>query len=232
MPAPTSSTATSIFTTPLAKSTSSLQAQSVTQATTQTPLPDLPFPSSFSSQDYTIHALTVISSSKIHAKVSQTLALLYSQPLSSALPLIALTTKSTVANKLISIVEIVKREVASPEENDDKKRRLYQYTTIKGVVTAGKQSRATNAGEGQRKRARQAEEIDGQAGAKKRKTEETQDHGAGSDAESEDAFVTQATPLPAISSGASAQRPVPYMTVFLSPVPIGQLRDAFGEQST
>jgi len=232
MPAPTSSTATTIFTTPLAKSTSSLPPQSETQATTQTPPPDLPFPSSFSSQDYTIHALTVISSSKIHAKVSQILALLYPQNLPSPPPLVALTTKSTVANKLISIIEIIKREVALPKENDDKQRRLYQYTTIKGVVTAEKQLRTTKAGEGQRKRARQAEDIDGQAGAKKRKTEENQDHGAASDAESEDAFVTQATPLPAISSGASVQRPVPYMTVFLSPVPIGELRDAFGEQST
>lgn len=142
-------------------------------------------------------------------------------------------------------------ETSDTQHKGEGKRRLYQYTAIKGVVRAeniGKVvSTADARGATGRKRVRGKadgddveEDGDGKRLRKKMKKHNHHHHmdgdgdglaheqGENSDAESEDAFATQATPAP--MQDAKATRPVPYLTVYLSPTPVKELRDAYGEQ--
>jgi len=149
-------------------------------------------------------------------------------------PLVAITAKPSVVNKLISVVEIIKRDVRGSQSPTE--RRLFQYTAIKGVLEktskpegAVKRKKVEARGE---KRVR--EETGKDEGAKRAKVTGDGDEGdidedmAGSGAESEDAFSTQATPVFQVDK---PKRDAPYLTIYLSPVSIRELREAYGEQS-
>jgi len=232
---------------------------------------NLPFPTSFPlppqpPSPTTLHALTIISSSKINSKVTQILSLLYPTPPPASTtttadkgavqtekhntdgqnqnqqqqqqqqqqPLVAITAKPAVANKLISVVEIIKRDVRESPVASGKA--LFQYTAIKGVVEASKPKRAVpqkNKTEGSKKRPRDEDQDGGREGAGKRVKmtegagENVEEDEGRSDAESEDAFVTQATPVFQVEK---PKRDVPYLTIYLSPVHIKELREAYGEE--
>lgn len=113
---------------------------------------------------------------------------------------------------------------------------MFQYTAIKGVVEETskpkggtvKQKRVEGGG---KKRVRQDGARDG-GGKRFKMTEgeeggEAEEDGAGSDAESEDAFATQVTSIFQLDK---PKRDAPYLTIYLSPVSIKELREAYGEQ--
>ena len=123
---------------------------------------------------YTLHNLTIISSSKIYNKVSRVLSLLGlftpPSPLDDptkedssldATVIVALSAKASVGSKLITIVEIVKREIArrrddnaGVEEVEAQKRSptVFQYSAVKGVVVPQKVNETKRAGNKKRKR--------------------------------------------------------------------------------
>ncbi|KAI9711090.1 MAG: hypothetical protein M1812_007284 [Candelaria pacifica] len=80
-------------------------------------------------KSYILKPINVISSSSIKSKVDQLLAVLTGHPFESAKsPIVVLTAKPKVAGKLISIVEIAKRQLA---ENN---RTYFQYTGLKSQM--------------------------------------------------------------------------------------------------
>ena len=105
---------------------------------------------------HTLHNLTIISSSKIHNKVTRVLSLLgLSTPPTlpedppkdasslDATIIVALSAKAPVASKLITIVEIVKREIARHRDDnagveeveaEPRSPTVFQYSAVKGVM--------------------------------------------------------------------------------------------------
>ncbi|KAI9701563.1 MAG: hypothetical protein M1836_001619 [Candelina mexicana] len=96
-------------------------------------------------KSHLLNIINVISSSSIKSKVSQVLAVLEGDSSQHAKPtILILKAKSKVAGKLISIVEIAKRQLA---DND---RAYFQYTSLKpqmleiaAPVVHGRQERGT-----------------------------------------------------------------------------------------
>lgn len=140
---------------------------------------------------YDLIRLSVISSSSITARTSTLINHLSSPKTDAARPaVVSLHAKAAVANKLISIVEIAKRELTAKSE------KLYQYSALASeIVPLKKANKPIN-----------------QNGA-----------AANSEADpesEEDAFQTMGEK--------EKIRAVPILTVYLSRVPVKELRDAHG----
>lgn len=76
------------------------------------------------SAKYTVLQLSVISSSSISNRTTSLVNHIKSTPADNKPPIVALHAKAAVANKLISVVEIAKREL---KDNDQK---VYQYNVL------------------------------------------------------------------------------------------------------
>ena len=93
------------------------------------------------------HDLTVINSTKINKKVTQILSALFPAspdhpPDSAENTIVQITARSRAASKLITVVEIVKREVVArlAKETKKKGRKLWQYSTVFGQTLEPKQA--------------------------------------------------------------------------------------------
>jgi Alba len=151
-----------------------------------------------------VTSMSIISSSHIQQKVTRALAILsLCPPIPPAKPkVVMLHSKAPVASKMISIAEIVKREIV---KNGGK---WYQYNKLGQIV--------------EKKR-------DRYGGTKKQKSSgedgsmaEDGDEYAGHDSEEE--FETMKTPFERAIEGKPKVRAVPVMTLYLSLVRIDSLR--------
>jgi len=156
--------------------------------------------------------MQIISSSKMSAKIARTLdALLktidFANP--KAKPgLVMLYAKAPVAGKLVSVVEVVKGEIAARGKGGDRGGVWFQYSVlVEGVKVLPRKKE----GEGD------AVEVD----------EEGMDDG-GID---ERVFETMKTKKERMIEGTDKIRAGPVMTVYLSRVRIEKLKNAYGEQT-
>lgn len=203
-----------------------------------------------------LQQVRIISSSKIQNKVNQVLDLI----LSDDVVVVELSAKSEVASKLISIVEIVKREAASrlekgDEESPKENKRLHQYSSLHESPATHKHPNdehnrslikqpQTSETEGpitwtkeikQSPISAQSVPVEGEGretDANPHKKRKTKAVGD----ESEDDFFENMAPMTERLLDAAAQEevskphPVPVLKIYLSLKPIQQLREAYGEQ--
>jgi hypothetical protein len=153
---------------------------------------------------HNITTMSIISSSHIQQKVTRALDILSEYPaVPPAKPkVVMLYSKAAVASKMITIAEIVKREIAKAGG------KWYQYNKLNKVVE---------------------EKVEKAGSAKKEKSTsgdvpmaENGDDGAGK--ESEEEFETMKTPFERAIEGKPKIRAIPVMTIYLSRVRIDSLR--------
>ena len=185
---------------------------------------------------YDFSTMSIISSSKIETKVKTLLARLgtFSCPDKGAKPaVVILSAKAGVANKMISVVEIAKREIEAQGA------KWWQYSRVHSQLTElkGKPGKGTEGGKTLRQRENEQDEkkVGELHGVKDVAVDSAMaDVGGGDDAE-EDAFET-AAPMGNGTTGVPAEeiavrkkiRAVPIMTIHLSRVPVDELKQAYG----
>ncbi|PMD27446.1 hypothetical protein NA56DRAFT_590873 [Hyaloscypha hepaticicola] len=160
---------------------------------------------------HNITTMSIISSSHIQQKVTRALDILSEYPaVPPAKPkVVMLYSKAAVASKMITIAEIVKREIAKAGG------KWYQYNKLNKVVE---------------------EKVEKAGSAKKEKSTsgnvpmaENGDDGSGK--ESEEEFETMKTPFERAIEGKPKIRAIPVMTIYLSRVRIDSLRRDHTEQT-
>jgi hypothetical protein len=151
-----------------------------------------------------VTTMSIISSSHIQQKVTRALDILSDYPaVPPAKPkVVMLHSKAAVASKMITIAEIVKREIAKAGG------KWYQYNKLSQVV----EEKVEKAGSA--KKDKRTGEDDSVA--------ENGDEGAGQESEGE--FETMKTPFERAIEGKQRIRAIPVMTVYLSRVRIDSLR--------
>jgi hypothetical protein len=164
--------------------------------------------------------INVISSTQIKPKVSKILETL------SAFSFVALThikpnvisthAKGSVASKMITIIEIAKREIAKAGG------KWYQYSSLSQVIEEEKKEKKSEAMKGE------GHILGRSPPAEANAMEVEKEHGAVEDEEEEDWFETMKTPLKRILEGKPKIRAVPVMTIYLSRVRIDCLERAYG----
>lgn len=166
---------------------------------------------------HTVTTFSVISSTKITGRVTRILEALSTFSFTNTPPkppVVQLIAKPGCAVKLISIVEIAKREIASQGQ------KWYQYTSVERkemelkVKTAGKENQDFTA-------------IAGETMATGINDEDTNmDEGTGD--MDDTAFETMKTPLERAIEGRPKFRAVPFMTTYLSRTRVDSLKAALG----
>lgn len=136
--------------------------------------------------------------------------------------------KAGVASKLITVAEIVKREIGKKEDNG-KGGVWYQYIIVDSLL-----------GEVERRDGVSAETGKGRVGQKNKESRKESgegddedvdmDEGAQSDG-SEEVFETMKTPFERAIEGTPKVRGVPVMVMYLSRVKINALRKLCGEET-
>ncbi len=151
-----------------------------------------------------VTTMSIISSSHIQQKVTRVLDILSEYPaVPPAKPqVVMLYSKAAVASKMITIAEIVKREI---EKAGGK---WYQYNKLNKVV----EEKVQRAGSAKKEKSTTGDVSMAENG----------DDGAGK--ESEEEFETMKTPFERAIEGKPKVRAIPIMTVYLSRVRIGRLR--------
>jgi hypothetical protein len=151
-----------------------------------------------------VTTMSIISSSHIQQKVTRALDILSEYPaVPPAKPkVVMLHSKAAVASKMITIAEIVKREIAKAGG------KWYQYNKLNKIVE---------------------EKVEKAGSAKKEKStggdvSMTEIGGEGAGQESEEEFETMKTPFERAIEGKPKVRAIPVMTVYLSRVRIDRLR--------
>lgn len=177
---------------------------------------------------YDLHHLPIGASAKITAKVTALLALLeneFSLAQTGQKPaVVAVTARAPFANRMLSVVEIAKRELVG------RKSRWFQYSAVVGRVEEMKSEgkgelRHTGSGKTAGGLGGSGEGKENEAGLDVEMGDET---GGGEDEEEEeDAFE----PIRFEAEERTKVRAVPVMTVYLSRVPIPELKAEFGEQT-
>ncbi|KAJ9642491.1 hypothetical protein H2199_004872 [Coniosporium tulheliwenetii] len=167
---------------------------------------------------YTLHTHPITSSSKMHTKVTSVLSQLSSElpvptaptdpPKEAERPtIIALSARSKAATKLVSVIEVVKREL------DGRGWSWWQYNGVHGVLDemSDKHEGGTdNAGLRGKKRAGESKGEDG-----------------GEEDGEEEAFERMVVPG---EEERQKVRQTPVITIYLSRTPVLELRGRFGEQ--
>lgn len=185
---------------------------------------------------YDISTMSIISSSKIETKVKTLLARLenFSWANKDGKPaIVVLSAKAAVAGKMVSVVEIAKREI------ETQKAKWWQYSRVYGQITELKEKpgKGPKGGktlfEWENERARKEDAGPNDMG------EEAQDSTMadveGVDEVEEDAFEpvgqngdeTHVTPTEMIEARKKI-RAVPVMTIYMSRVPVVELKQAYG----
>lgn len=167
-------------------------------------------------ESYNVNTMQIISSSKMSAKIARSLDTLVLGKINLAdvkckPGLVVMHSKAATASKLVSVVEVVKRELAGK----DGKGKWYQYNALGEtmVVIPRKQPSSTESGnQKEEKKGEDAMDVD------KEKDEDTY-------------FETMKTKQERVLEGTDRRRAVPVLTVYLSRVPIEKLKMKYGEQT-
>lgn len=130
-----------------------------------------------------------------------------------------LTARADVAAKCISVVEIVKREMAASTSAEGKPGRWFQYTSVEGRVLEKKKEKRMDG-------KRQRREPRGKGGGRDAGEEGDGDED-GEDGD-EETFEVMKTPLERAIEGIPKIREVPFMTIYLSSVRIDALKKKYG----
>lgn len=169
-------------------------------------------------ESYNVATMQIISSSKMSAKVARSLDTLVLGKIDMAdvkckPGLVVMYAKAPVSGKLISVVEVVKREMGQ------KGRKWYQYSALSEtmvVIPRQKPKSAQKKGkvemEGKEGNGCGEMEIDGEE-------------------DEESYFETLKTKQERVLEGTDRVRAVPVLTVYLSRVPIEKLKQKYGEQT-
>jgi hypothetical protein len=177
------------------KASDSIMTSTADPASTSTSSSDL-------TATYDVTSINVLSSTHIQKKVTQTLALLSEYPAVGKPKVVLLHAKAPVASKLITIVEITKREIAKSGG------KWFQYNKIEEIMVEQKEV------------------------PKKDKGKDEEGNAAGDEDEQDEeeamAFETMKTPFERAIEGKPKVRGVPVMTLYLSRFRIDSLRRAFG----
>jgi hypothetical protein len=161
---------------------------------------------------YEVANINIISSSQIQAKVTRILETLASFSfVTPTKPSVVLVhAKGSVASKLITIVEIAKREISRTGG------KWYQYNGLdQFMAIQGKKSTAVN-GTGRR------------LGENTDDMEIDRNEGDPSGDDNEGAFETMKTPLERAIEGKPKVKAIPVLTTYLSRVRIGSLKEKYG----
>ncbi|KAI9739428.1 MAG: hypothetical protein M1818_005116 [Claussenomyces sp. TS43310] len=171
--------------------------EDVRQDTPSAALGDLSF-------THDVTSMNIISSSKVEAKVTRILDVLssFSFAPTSKPSIVLLCAKASTASKMITIVEIAKRELAL------KGLRWYQYNRLEQTMAE--------------KRAEKVTTIWG------REVAADLDEDLDMTAKSDSAFETLKTPLERAIEGRPKVRAIPFMSIYLSRVPVEKLMAAYG----
>lgn len=167
---------------------------------------------------YTITDMNIISSSQIQAKVSRIIEILsrFSFVVLTKPNIVSVHAKGSVSSKLITIVEIVKREIAKAGG------KWYQYSSL-GQATVN-QERKPTATVGTGRTIRQSAALHADAmdvDDSHRKDEQESD-------DEEEAFEVMKTPLERALEGRPKIRAVPILTIYLSRVRVEALKAVYG----
>ena len=226
-----------LFAKPQKDGTRVQRSQSVVSSTVSTQFLPVEFHSLRSKFEFT--TMSIISSSKIGQKVNSLLERLdkFSFADLNAKPnVVLLHAKASVASKLVSIVEIAKRAI----EQDGGK--WWQYSRVHGEITELKEKKPKEAAGGKTlaewEREKHSQQEQKQESAKDTMATELRDGNAPMAAESEDeedgaAFETMEVDPGSgkATGGAEARRKiraVPVLTIYLSRVPVADLKTAYG----
>ena len=154
---------------------------------------------------------SIISSSQIEKKV--TAILKHLSTVSDAKPaVVMLHSKAKVASKLISVVEIAKREIAGGGE------KWFQYNAVEGVLEERAEEKEKDGKEVAK------DVVRGEGGGESMDVKEKDEE----DEEEEESFETMKTPFERAIEGKAKVRAVPGMTTYLSRVRIEVLRKKYG----
>ncbi|KAK7931615.1 hypothetical protein PG985_002327 [Apiospora marii] len=188
---------------------------------------------------YDVQTHSVISSSKIQKKVTSVLRHLQPPTTSATNPspkprVSVLRARAADAGKLISIAEIAKREMLKSNGA-----RWYQY------IALGSETKEVGRDDRPRMSSAQKEgktviedtilgrQIQGQSatGDTDDEQQQHQETGRDEDDEGDDGFEEMKTPFERAIEGTPKIRAAPVMSLFLSPIPIDELRRRYGEQT-
>jgi hypothetical protein len=171
------------------------------------------------SSTYNVTTTSIISSSKIEKKATRLLELLNTYPVTKGEKenLVALYAKANVASKMISVVEIAKREIA------ERGGKWFQYNAV-GELVEERKLKPQGSEKGGKNGVGDASTASEKVGDPQ-KEEEDENNEADSGSE---AFETMKTPFERAIEGKAKIRAVPVMTVYLSRVRIDRLRKAYG----
>ncbi|MCJ1440179.1 MAG: hypothetical protein MMC23_000662 [Stictis urceolatum] len=186
-----------------------------------TALPEVIIPQDLAhlTRKYNIATMSIISSSKIEQKVGSLLKHLSAfsfADLDAKPGLVVLYAKASCACKLVSALEIAKREVGPGGG------RLWQYSRVSGGLIEFKEREKGSGKEGGRRLDGKVER-EGKGKGRDGEDEEGMEKGDGS--ESEVAFETYK------GKERKKVRAVPNLTVYLSRVPVPELKEKFGQQT-
>lgn len=162
-------------------------------------------------ESYNVVTMQIISSSKMSSKIARSLDTLVLGKINMAdvkckPGLVVMYAKAATASKLVSVVEVVKREIGQKGE------KWYQYNALDEtmVVIPRRQPKSEKGGQG------------------KRQIDEMQVDGYEAE---ESYFETMKTKQERMLEGTDRQRAVPVLTVYLSRVSIEKLKMKYGEQT-
>ena len=182
-------------------------------------------------EKYDFKAMSIISSSKIKQKTHTLLAHLERSGVADthAKPeVIVLHSKAPAASKMVSIVEIAKREIQKGEG------KWWQYSKLHGVEEEVKEKQRKECGKTildcEEKQAARAEDSIGETGKTKQGTETAKD-----EVEEDDGFemMEEKERIPRVPGlgdieGRKKIRAVPIMTIYMSRIQIPEFKDHFG----
>ncbi|KAK8045062.1 hypothetical protein PG993_005086 [Apiospora rasikravindrae] len=187
---------------------------------------------------YDVQTHSVISSSKIQKKVTSVLRHLQPAPSTKERPRISvLRARAADAGKLISIAEIAKREML--KSGQDGTKRWYQYIAL-GAETKDVEREKGRSPSGRGEGKTVIEETilaQRQDPGEKEMTDDEQQQGREKEQdenydEDDDDFEQMKTPFERAIEGMPKIRAVPVMSLFLSSIPIDELRRQYGEQAS
>ena len=185
---------------------------------------------------YEFSAMSIISSSKIETKVKTLLARVaaFSWATPGAKPnVVVLSAKAGVANKMISVVEIAKRELEAEGA------KWWQYSRVHSQITELKE-KTSKGTDGGKTLAQWEIEQAAKSGAEPQDLKNGADDSAMTDADGEeevdeDAFETAAPNGNEVTSAPAEEIParkkiraVPVLTIFMSRVPVNELKQEYG----
>lgn len=188
--------------------------------TTAPPLVDPPRVPPKLEASYEVTDINIISSTQIKPKVSKILEILSDIPFpvapSTKPNVISMHAKGPVASKMITIVEIAKREITKAGK------KFYQYNTLSQLVEEKKKISGAMNGQGL-----PIGRISSAGGASMERDDGVKEDNAEVDGE-ESCFETMKTPLERALEGRPKVRAVPVMTIYLSRIPIDILERFYG----